>query len=210
MFGSRDTGSSRIIKRQETRRRVHILPARIVVTGLTGAVLILAAVGFALAVDSPDPNVGSNPSTAAVGSTLSTSYGSYRVASVERSDGLTEDDLGGMTHGINGLVSAGSISVTAEVTVSNDTGHSVKIKRDNFHLLRNSADAGPLAPTGSTLAAEAIPPHSSVDAVVSFIVPADGTPLRLSYQDPGSKVPLVVDLGRTDVVSPETQVPHEH
>lgn len=185
-----------------------------VIAGLTSAVAILAAVGFGLAIRSPSAS-GTGPGltagSPAVGSTLATSFGTLRVSEVEHSDGLSSSDLGGMTHGINSLVSAGNTSLTAEFTLVNDTDHPVRVNRDQFTLLRTAASGDrKLAPTGTTLAAGELRAKSSLEAVVSFVVPSDGAPLQLSYRDPGRSGDLVVDLGRTALATPDPDSGSEH
>lgn len=157
--------------------------------------------------------VPSGSETAAVGTAVRTTFGSLTVTGTEVHDGLSRADLGGMSHGVSSLVSAGSIEVTVVLTLTNDTDAPQEVALSAFRLVTvPDADAGPgatdplvghrtVAPAATTLGRSALPAHSSVDARVAFVTPADGARLWVELADGDHTVR--VPLGRAPRTSPE-------
>ena len=188
-----------------------LLLGALVATGVTGAV---AGVGLVL---HRGERAASRALTApthpgiAVGDSVRTSYGALTVREAQVDDGLTEEDLGGMTHGVSALVGQGLAQVEVSLTLANTGSRPVEVAAGQFRLVTRLGDApegAPVSASTTTLRATALPGRSVVDTRVGFVVPTDGAALWLEYTDPGRSAPFRVALGRTDrIASPPA---HEH
>lgn len=186
---------------------------RVALAALASAIVVLAVVGLGITVTALR-SAGRAESNAplGVGTVVSTSYGRMWVNDVQRTDGTSHDDMGtdmGGNMGINDFVPPGSVAVRASMTFVNTKEKTVHIGPDQFRLLRLTKDGTKtVEPVRSTLvAAGDLPPKSQLEAQVTFVLPADGAPLRLSYRDPARHVTRIIDLGRTDVAPAD---PHQH
>ncbi len=146
-----------------------------------------------------------------LGQPVRTSFGAVTAVGAEINNGLSNADLGGMTHGVSGVVSAGRAQIEVIVTLANTGTKPVLIAADQFRLVtRNGSGApgAPLKPSGTTLLAGPLPAGASVDTRVAFVVPTDGASMQLQYADPGLRAPVRIALGRTDrIAAPKG---HEH
>lgn len=139
----------------------------------------------------------------AVGDPVRTSFGALTVRQVTLDNGLSAEDLGGMSHGVSDLVSQGSAQVNVLVTLNNTGRLPVVVQAGQFQLATEHAGrAAAVVPvTGTTLQAGPLPARSTVDARLTMITPTDGSQLWLEYTDPGSAAHLRVALGTTDLVA---------
>ena len=146
-----------------------------------------------------------------LGQPVRTSFGAVTADGAEINNGLSNADLGGMSHGVSGVVSAGRAQVEVIVTLANTGTRPVLIAADQFRLVTRKgtgAPGAPLKPSGTTLLAGPLPAGASVDTRVAFVVPTDGASMELQYADPGLHAPVRIALGRTDrIAAPKG---HEH
>ena len=146
-----------------------------------------------------------------LGQPVRTSFGAVTAVAAEINNGLSNADLGGMSHGVSGVVSTGRAQVEVIVTLANTGTRPVVVAADQFRLVtRKGTDAPgvPLKPSGTTLLAGPLPAGASVDTRVAFVVPTDGASMQLQFADPGLRAPVRIALGRTDRIA--TPKGHEH
>jgi hypothetical protein len=187
------------------------LVSTLVVAGVVGAVLDLrlahtrserAALGALAEPATP----GLRP-----GQPIRTSFGAMTVDAATLDNGLSSEDLGGMTHGVSGLVSEGYAEVTVQVTVNNTTHHAVIVQANQFRMLRQpgASKRVSVAASATTLQAGPLPGRSSVDLRLTFVTPTDGSRLWLQYADPGHPTLALVDLGSTAKITAPVEN-HQH
>lgn len=187
------------------------LVAALLVVGVVGAVLDLRLAGTrkdraAIATLADPSTPGLRP-----GQPIRISYGALTVDAASLDNGLTSEDLGGMNHGVSGLVSQGYAEVTVQVTVNNATHHPVILQANQFHMLRQAGTKHrvSIAAAATTLQAGPLPGRASVDTRLTFVTPTDGSRLWLQYTDPGHAQQVLVDLGSTAKITAPVD-PHQH
>lgn len=132
---------------------------------------------------------------------VDTSFGSLTVNGADILDGLTAQDLGGVVHGISGLVLSDKAQAQVSVTLRNTSDAVLPYSPELFRL-REGATGQPIAPMG--LAGEGVvPAGSSVDLLLDFVVTRSGDELFFEFQDLGSGKPVVVGIGPTDLAAPD-------
>ena len=146
-----------------------------------------------------------------IGQPVRTSFGAVTADGAEINNGLSNADLGGMSHGVSGVVSTGRAQVEVIITLANTGTRPVLVAADQFRLVTRKgtgAPGVPLKPSGTTLLAGPLPAGASVDTRVAFVVPTDGASMELQYADPGLRAPVRIALGRTDRIAATKG--HEH
>ncbi|MBA2558602.1 MAG: hypothetical protein H0V07_01715 [Propionibacteriales bacterium] len=173
--------------------------SRLAVT-LIVAVTLLAAAGLVLAAKlALTPATPTDPSRSLP--TLQTSFGAVDVLDIHRLGGPTSQQLGGMAHGVPGLVSAGQAFVQLQVRISADpTGQGGTYAFDQFAV--QAAGAKAVAPMSTSFPAGNVSPGMAVQGSIGFVVPVDTAGLTLLYQDPGNRV-VSADLGRLPALTTE-------
>jgi hypothetical protein len=164
------------------------------------AVVVIAALAVAggwLALLALGASSGHGGLAAAVGDEISTSFGTLTVERANTLDGLTAQDLGGVTHGINGLVLSDSAQEEVSVLLTNTGGSSVRVDPDQFRLVVSETGKA-LAPAGSTVRPMTLDPGASLGASLTFVVPRTGAEMSVRYTDPGNAAQVSVALGRLD------------
>jgi len=158
---------------------------------MAAAVIVVAAAllggwrAAALRTAAPDA------STVVVGDT------SYRVMQAEQVTGLSDNDLSGMAHGIQGLVTSGKTLVTVSLVVS--AGDASSTFDPSTLQVFEVGSSQPILPAGGTLAAGTLHAHASVEGALSFVVPRDGSRLVLRAPGQSHSVPLLqVDVSAPD------------
>ena len=137
---------------------------------------------------------GGLPEASAIGHPITTSYGSMTVQHAETLGGLTSQDLGGVTHGIQNLVLSDKAQVEVSVLFANTGGAAVPIDPSQFFLLvEGSAD--PVAATGSTVRPVQLQSGASLEASLTFVVPQSGARMTVGYTDPGGAAAISVPIG---------------
>lgn len=109
----------------------------------------------------------------------------YRVLHAEQVSGLSDGDLGGMSHGVNSLVTTDQalVRVTLEVSADGDS-------RYDTSVLRALAGTAPIDPVPGSMELGALRRGGHLEGALSYVVPRNGAQLRLTApgQDP---VPLL-------------------
>lgn len=173
--------------------RASALTARAV--ALIIAVLVATAIGgwraASLAAVKPDP------------STLVVNGVSYLVTHAEQVKGLSDSDLGGMSHGVQSLVSDDKALVTVTLVVTagdSPSSYDASVLRA---FATGSSDAIP--PVGGTLAPGQLTAHARIEGSLSFVVARNGAHLALRAPGDSREVPLL----RVDD-APATATEHPH
>jgi hypothetical protein len=96
----------------------------------------------------------------------------YTVTHVEQLNGLTDADVGGMTHGIQGLVTKNQMLIRVSLTVSAGDNAATF---DATVLQVHAADGIGVAPLGGSLAGGRLRAHSRIDGSLSYVVPRTAT-----------------------------------
>jgi hypothetical protein len=131
----------------------------------------------------------------AIGERIPTSFGGLTIESFETLRGLNENDLGGMSHGIQNYVAEDKAQIQIFVTLTNTTGQPIAYSPDQFRLV----DGVQLveATTASVLHGP-IRANASIETTLGFVVPRDGAQFAIEFRDLDSATPFVIDLGSTD------------
>ncbi|HSP27377.1 MAG TPA: hypothetical protein VLN74_02425 [Ilumatobacteraceae bacterium] len=179
-------------------RQLGARGSRIALLAVANVVALLAAAGFVAAYVALFPAQGASVSGAGpgVGDTVATSYGTITVQHVETIDGLTTQELGGMSHGIADLVQTDEAQVLVSVLLANASDDPIFVEPGQFALLvEGSTDA--LVPTSSTVKPLELQPGASVEASVIFVAPLSGAAISIGYSDPTGSV-VVIPAGGLD------------
>jgi hypothetical protein len=176
--------------------------------------LALVAFGAFVAVDivrsgAADERVGLPNGPFGTAQDIPTSFGALGVESVQRIDGLTAKQLSSSTHGIANLIRRGEVRVQTSVTFTNLLDKPVAYSPSQFRLIAGGKGR-PRAPFSSSIRAGTLQPSASIDAVISFVVPANGHKLQMAFYDRGRKAPLLIDLGRVGKTTPDSAFDRFH
>ncbi|WP_310528259.1 hypothetical protein [Nocardioides sp.] len=126
------------------------------------------------------------------------------VTHVERVTGLTADDLGGMTHGIQGLVPADQTMLRVSVVL---TAGTAAADYDPSDLWIERAGTGrAIGPVGGALGRGSLSARASISGAVSFVVPRSGARYVLHAAGTGGSIPL----GQVDEAPPGTGHTDDH
>jgi len=136
---------------------------------------------------------------AAIGDPIDTSFGSMTFERVATIGGLTPEELGGVTHGIQGLVLTGQAQVEVSVRIANRSDHRVAVVPDQFTLTVAGATA-PVPMVGATIKPLRLEPGATVEATLTYVVPQSGTAMSVAYADPGGGV-IAVQAGQLDLAT---------
>ena len=172
--------------------------SRIALLAIANIVGVLAVAGFVAAFIALFPARNGSVSEAGplVGDSVATSYGTITVQHIETIDGLTTQDLGGMSHGIADLVETDEAQILVSVSAVNNSDDAIFVEPGQFALfVDGSSDA--LVPTSSTIKPLTLQPGASVEASVIFVAPLSGAAISVGYSDPGGSV-LVIPAGELD------------
>lgn len=166
------------------------------------ALIVMVLVGTALggwraasmAAAKPDP------------STLVVNGVSYMVTHAEQVKGLSDSDLGGMSHGIQSLVSDDKALVNVTLVVT--AGDSPSSYDASVLRAFGTGSSVAVPPVGGTLAPGQLTAHARIEGSLSFVVPRNGAQLALRAPSDSREVPLLqVDdapAGSGDHPSPST------
>jgi len=112
----------------------------------------------------------------------------YTVTHVEPVTGLTDADLSGMSHGIQGLVSKNGTLIRVSLTVS--AGEKAA-SFDPTVLQVYGADGVGVAPLGGSLGGGRLRAHGRIDGSLSYVVSRNGGRLQLRAGASGPSLPLL-------------------
>ena len=146
----------------------------------------LAMVGTLIAIDTftAAHDEALSPHAASVGDPIATSYGSITIQHVTTIGGLTSQELGGMTHGIQNVVLSDGAQVEVSVLLANRGDRTVRVTPSQFYLTVEGA-AEPAAASESSIKPLALKAGASVEATLTFVVPQSGARMSVGYADPG-------------------------
>jgi hypothetical protein len=141
-----------------------------------------------------------------------TSFGSLVVSPAITLKGLTQQQLGGQTHGIGGFVARKNASAAVEVTLTNSGRTTVPFASSAFRLAlhRSGQAVRRIAPDYATVREAGVVPGASMSARVSFIVPRDGSHMTLEFLDRAAAKRLGIDLQRTTGRATKAEVADAH
>ncbi len=181
--------------------------------GLLALVLALAAAGVLQAAAGISDALRDGLSFG-VAQPIPTGYGALTVAQVEVMDGLTSQDLSGVTHGIQNLVLSQNVQLQITLQFVNRSDRPSALSPDQFRLA-SAVNAEGLAPTSGTLQTGSLPAGASLDANLSFVTPRTSQPLWVVYREPGRLQPVRVPVGSADPnadpnVPPPAEPSHAH
>jgi hypothetical protein len=182
--------------------------AALAVAGLVVSVNTLSSPTADVSHEPGPPNVGEAQRFAA-GQLIATSFGSLIVYPIERLPGLTSEQLGGVTHGVQNLVGADSAQIEVAIALTNNTGTAVSYAPRQF-LLRTGAGGPGVPPTTSSIRVGQLQSGASVTANLSFVVPQDGSRYWIEFTEPGRAQAIVVDLGNTEPAPPGSRDQPHH
>jgi hypothetical protein len=151
--------------------RVTVLTGLLVLATLLGAWRVTAS-----AVDRRDPM------TLMAGGTTVT------VSHVERVTGLSADDLGGMAHGIQGLVEDDKTMLRVSVTMSAGN-HASRYDAGKLRLY-SSASKRAILPVGGSIGVGRLGAHTRIEGAISFVVPRNGASFVLRSRGSDQAVSL--------------------
>lgn len=177
-----------------------------------GAVSLAAAAGLAATVVMVGPSshragegAGDGGPLAAVGQTVRTSFGFLTVNHVDHLKGLSQQDLSSANHGVNGLVESGKEQVQVTIELTSDLAReTAPYSPDDFTLDAVDGAGATLvfAPVTTTVHRGRLQPFAAITGHLGFVVPADGSQLRLRFHDRAGE-PVVIALDRTGVDAAE-------
>ena len=188
---------------------------RTLVLVLLGAAAAVAAAVFGLLVAAPlvlHPGEQAELASLAapdsaglgVGTPIRASFGSITVTEAAINNGVSNADLGGMSHGVSGLVGSGKADVTAVISLWNHGSSPVTVSPDQFRL-RTSSAAGrtsTVTMVNGTLPHHAIPAGARMEARLTFVTETNGSRLTLEFTDRGRPSTVSVPLGTTGRIAP--------
>ena len=144
----------------------------------------------------------------AIGKPARTTFGHMRVLDAHAVTGLTNQQLGNMTHGISGLIDARNAQMQVAIELTNSTTLANHWTAADFRLETVSGEHM-YAALGGTQESGTLQPGSSVDLGLNFVVPRDGSKLVLRVRDGEQYVR--VHVGRVAKAPPGTKgIQHNH
>jgi hypothetical protein len=131
-----------------------------------------------------------------IGDDVPTSFGSITVTDVQRLVGLDAAALAGAVHGINGLVQQGDNQIQVFVRFNGSQSGSTYYSPSQFKLFSAARTDG-VEPVGASLGTGLLRPGWTVDGSLHFVIPADGSALRLRFTDPDRGATIDIGVGTT-------------
>ena len=167
---------------------VFAFVAAVIALSFFGAVL---AVGLVTGTGAHDH---AEPATAGTGLAQKTSFGQVTVQEAEKLAGLTSKSVGGVTHGVQNLVTQENAQVQVGVLLTNLSDRSVEYSPAQFQL-RVGRAGEPSPAQASNVLPGTLAAGASIEGRLGFVVPRATGPLFVEFADPGSSRPIVIPLG---------------
>jgi len=165
------------------------------------AVIALSLLGAALALNLVGARSGhihavtaTAPAEAGIGQAQKTSFGQLTVQGADKIGGLTSKSVGGVTHGVNGLVKTENAQVQVAVLLTNLSDTSVEYSPGQFQL-RAGKKGTPVSAQASTVLPGTLVAGASIEGRLGFVVPRATGKLFVEYTDPRQAEPVVIPLG---------------
>jgi hypothetical protein len=124
------------------------------------------------------------------------SFGALQVVDARVAPGLTDQQLGGMSHGISGLIGAKTAQLQVSMEMTNTTYAPTPWTAADFRV--EAARTGrEFAPVGGTKESGKLAPGASLDLVLNYVVPRNGDHFTLSVRDGQSLVRVhLIQVGK--------------
>jgi len=151
-------------------------------TVLVAALMLLATLfgGWrVVAMAQPRPDAG----------TFTVDVVSYRVARAEAVSGLSDQDLSGMAHGIQGLVSDDKAIIRVSLVLS--TGSASGSYDPGALRLSSAGEPALIAPVGGSLPPGQLRANAQIEGAIAFEVPRNGGALSLVAPGQSRQIPLL-------------------
>ena len=151
-------------------------------TVLVAALVLLATLlgGWrVVAMAQPRPDAG----------TFTVDVVSYRVARAEAVSGLSDQDLSGMAHGIQGLVSDDKAIIRVSLVLS--TGSASGSYDPGALRLSSAGEPALIAPVGGSLPPGQLRANAQIEGAIAFEVPRNGGALSLVAPGQSRQIPLL-------------------
>lgn len=129
-----------------------------------------------------------------LGQDIPTSFGIVSVEYVQQLNGLSGEDLGGMTHGIQNYVPPDKVQLQVSIGLTNLLNTTVDYSPAQFQLTVGRGGP-PIAPAGATFPAGRLQPNAGIDGRLRFVVPRDSADLWIEFREPGRAQPILIALG---------------
>ena len=190
--------------------RALLLAIAAVAIAIAGYGLWLVPGAMGLGAGHPDASTAVLPSqpVLAIGKPARTTFGHLRVLDARAVTGLTNQQLGNMSHGISGLVDARNAQMQVSIELTNAKTFANHWTAADFRLETVSGEHM-YAAIGGTQEDGTLEPGSSIDLDLNFVVPRDGAHLVLRVRDGDQFVR--VRVGRVAKAPPGTKgIEHNH
>jgi hypothetical protein len=189
--------------------------ARAILVTIVAAAVAAAAYGAALIPGTLGPQ-HSQPAAArvlehkpvfAIRESAPMSFGALQVVDARVAPGLTNQQLGGMSHGISGLIGAKTAQLQVSMEMTNTTYAPTPWSAADFRAV--AARTGrEFAAVGGTKESGTLAPGASLDLVLNYVVPRNGDHFTLNVRDGQSLVRVhLIQVGKAP---PGTKGLHEH
>jgi hypothetical protein len=135
----------------------------------------------------------------AIGDRVPVSFGALSVIEARVTSGLTNQQIGGMPHGVSGLIDARSGQLQVSLAATNSTYAAAHWSAADFRL--EAARSGrEFAPVGGTSESGSLAPGASLDLVLNFVVPRNGDHVTLRVRDGKSLIRIhLIRVGKAPV-----------
>lgn len=160
---------------------------------LFAVVVVLGVLGAAMSLQMLDAGDGA---AGEVGGGQRTNFGTVSVLTVDVLNGINPHDLGGASHGVQGLVAAGKTQIAVSVRLSNTSDRDVAYSPEQFRL-RSEGQKESVPASAGSLQPGHLSPGASIDARLAFVTKADGAEKFVEFTD-GSDNPVQIAVGRSD------------
>lgn len=131
-----------------------------------------------------------------VGDDVDASFGVVAVEFVRSVDGVSARALAGASHGVSGLVDSSHSQIQVAVAVTNRSTHPIQQSAQRFTLLVTRAGkTTSQKPQTGDIPDMRILPDAGIEGHLDFTIPRKKVHLTLLFKDPGTRDPIVIDLG---------------
>jgi len=115
---------------------------------------------------------------------------SFRVTEAEEVTGLTDADLGGMSHGVNGLVTSDKALVRVVLTVTAGDADTT-YDATSLRAIASGQPSGSAPVAGSLPVRGRLAAHAHLEGSLSYVLPRDGSHVVLTAGPGTPRVPLL-------------------
>jgi hypothetical protein len=111
---------------------------------------------------------------------------------------------------VSGLVDDAHAQIQTAVSLTNDLDKPVAFDTRQFRLLVTAkGKTTPQTAATGDLPNTRILPHAAIQGHLSFVVPRSGSQLALEFTDPGTRKPILIQLGDSEF-GPQPPSSHSH